>query len=65
MKTAKDYYGQIDKELRSYEENKPYHELGIDWVCSRIDWCWRFKKITEQQMNELADRAIKVLNNDY
>ena len=60
-KVNKDYYNQIDKALKSYEECKPYHTLTIDWICSRIDWCWKFRKITEQQMAELADRAVDVL----
>ena len=60
-KVNKDYYNQIDKALKSYEECKPYHTRTIDWICSRIDWCWKFRKITEQQMAELADRAVDVL----
>ncbi len=57
----KDYYKEIDKALKSYEEYKPYHDKGIDWICDRISWCWKFRHITEGQMNKLADRAIAVL----
>lgn len=57
----KDYYSEIDKALKSYEEYKPYHQYSIDWITDRIDWCWKFKKITEDQMTELADRIIKVM----
>lgn len=57
----KDYYKQIDNALRSYEEYKPYHQYSIDWITDRIDWCWKFRKITEDQMEELANRAIEIM----
>lgn len=55
------YYDEIDKALKSYEEKKPYHLKTIDWVCDRISWCWQWKKITEEEMKELADRATKCI----
>lgn len=58
---SKDYYKQIDTAIRSYEEYKPYHQLTIDQITDKIDWCWKWKKITEDQMEELADRIIKVM----
>lgn len=57
----KDYYREIDKALKSYEKYKPYHQHSIDWITDKIDWCWKWKKITEGQMIELADRAVKIL----
>lgn len=58
---VKDYYGEIDKALKCYEEFKPYKLHYIDWITDRIDWCWKFRKITEDQMEELADRVVKIL----
>ena len=57
----KDYYKEINNALKSYEDYKPYHQYGIDWITDRIDWCWKFRKITKDQMEELADRIIKIL----
>lgn len=57
----KDYYKQIDDALESYENHKPWHDKSIDWIADRIDWCWKFRKITEDQMGELANRVIKIL----
>ena len=54
------YYKEIDNVLKSYEKHKPYHDRDIDWAASRIDWCWRWKKITKEQMEELADRATLI-----
>ena len=56
-----DYYKQIDEALKSYENFKPYHRFNIEWICNRIDWAWRFRRINHEQMEELADRATKVL----
>lgn len=57
----KDYYKEIDKAIRSYEEFKPYHQYSIEWITDRIDWAWKFRKITKPQMEELADRITSVL----
>lgn len=58
----KDYYVEIDTALKSYEEFKPYHTKHIEWITDRIDWCWKFRHITREQMEELADRACKILD---
>ena len=55
------YYLEIDKALHSYEECKPYHTKNIDWIANRITWCWKWKKISKEQMEELCDRVILVL----
>lgn len=55
------YYKQIDEALSSYENNKPWHDKTMDWVCNRIDWCFKWGKITEEEMTELVERAIIIL----
>lgn len=57
MKKTRNYYKEINTALKSYEEYKSWHEKSIDWICNRIDWCWKWKKITEEQMEELAERV--------
>ena len=54
------FYDEIDKALRSYEDYKPYHPKKMEWICDRIAWCWKWRKITKTQMEELCDRAIAV-----
>ena len=58
------YYTQINDALASYENHKPYHTKTMDWICDRIDWAWKWRKITEQQMVELAGRATKILTGE-
>ena len=55
------YYNEIDEALKSYEEYKSYHTKSIDWICNRIDWCWKWRKITEAQLIELTDRIMLVM----
>ena len=55
------FYSEIDKALQSYENYKPYHTRNIEWISSRISWCWKWRKITKEQMEELCDRTIKIL----
>ena len=57
-----DYYDQINKALKSYEEYKSWHEKSIDWICNRIDWCYKWGKITSDQTRELTDRICEVMN---
>ena len=58
------FYSEIDKALQSYENYKPYHTHNIEWISNRISWCWKWRKITREQMEELCDRVIKVLEGD-
>ena len=58
------FYDEIDKALQSYENYKPYHTRNIEWISNRISWCWKWRKITRKQMEELCDRVIKVLEGD-
>ena len=56
----KDYYREIDNALLSYENFKPYHEKTMDWITDRIDWCWKWKKITKEEMEFFVDRVCKI-----
>lgn len=52
------FYREIDSRLRACEISQTrytYYELSK--IADRIDWCWRFRKITRAQMEELADRC--------
>lgn len=57
----KNYYSEINQALQSYENFKSYHTYNIDWICNRIDWCWKWKKITEDEMKELTNRVCEVM----
>lgn len=61
-KTNQDYYNEIDTVLTEYENYKIWHTKSIEWAANRIDWCWKWKKITKEQMEELADRATAIFN---
>ena len=58
------FYDEINKALSSYETYKPYHIKSIDWICNRIDWCWKWRKITKEQKDELCDRVIYILEGE-
>ena len=60
----KDYYKEIDKVIKEYEEHRSYTTKSIGWICDRIDWCWKWKKITKEQMEELADRIVAVMKGE-
>ena len=62
MTKVRDYYKEIDDVLTEYENHKSWHTRNIDWACDRIAWCWKWKKITRGQMEELADRATAIFD---
>lgn len=55
------YYKQINDALNSYEKCASWHDKSMDWICNRIDWCYKWKKITEEEMTELVERVINIL----
>ena len=55
------YYEEIDKALKEYENYKSYQTKTINWICNRIDWTWKWRKISKEQMEELVDRIMKVM----
>lgn len=60
----KNYYEEINKALYSYEHYKPYHDKTIEWICNRIDWAWKWRKITSAQKDELVDRICIVMKGE-
>ena len=63
-KKQRNYYQEINNALKDYEEYKSWHDKSIDWICNRIEWCWKFRHITKEQMEKLADRCCNVLERD-
>lgn len=55
------YYKEIDNALSRYEQYKPWKTKSMDWICNRIDWYWKWKKITHEQMTELTNRVCNFL----
>ena len=62
---AKNYYDELDQALKSYEEFKSWHEKNVSWICDRIAWCYKWKKITEEETDELTDRICKVMDRSF
>ena len=60
----KNYYEEINKVLKSYEDGKPYYTKNMDWAANRIAWAWKWRKITKEEMEELADRATAIFDNN-
>lgn len=56
----KDFYKEIDEALKTYEEGKSWHHHDMAWITDKIDWCNKWKKLPEEQVNELCDRAISL-----
>ena len=47
--------------LDRLEQGKYTSGLDIHWCCDTISWLWKWRKITEEEMNLLCDRAISIM----
>ena len=41
-----------------------HFETELYTISGKIDWAWKFRHITEQQMNEFCNRIIKLNEGD-
>ena len=59
-KHEKDYYKQLDGWVRMFEQCG-YCPVRIEVVTDKIVWCWKWKKITEQQ-NTIINNRYNVIS---
>ena len=59
-KPEKDYYAQLDRWVSQYE-TKGNGDQKLSAISDKISWCWKWKKITKKQVDELCDRMIEIL----
>ena len=57
-------YEKIDKCLRQHENHK-YAERSLDSIADYIDWAWKWKKISREEMENAADRVCALYNGEY
>lgn len=62
----KDIYKELSKRIDHLERytGSVHFETELYTISGKIDWAWKFRHITEQQMNELCDRIIKLNEGD-
>lgn len=58
----KNYYNQLDKWIKRHERGNG--DVDTYQIVNKIDWCWKWKKITWQQLTELVDRMNKLYRGD-
>lgn len=46
-------YRKIHKHLTRIAQGK-YCEVTLDWCADRVDWAWKWRKISQEEMEELA-----------
>lgn len=49
-------YEKIDRYLTQHEKGK-YKEKSLDDIAFYIDWAWKWRKITHDEMVKSADRV--------
>ena len=49
-------YEKIDKALKQHENHK-YYERSIESIADYIDWAWKWRKITSEEMENAASRV--------
>ena len=55
-------YNLLIDTIERYENFKYVpNTLSISWCCDSIDWLWKWRKITKQEMESLCDRMILII----
>lgn len=54
------FYEEIDRALREHENYRLYPPKTLEWIANRIDWAWKWRKISEKEMIDLAERTTKL-----
>lgn len=49
-------YEKIDRVLRQHEKHG-YAERSLDGLADYINWAWKWRKITREEMESAADRV--------
>ena len=52
-------YEKIDRVLKQHENHK-YAERSLDSIADYIDWAWKWRKITREEMEEVVDRICRL-----
>lgn len=56
-------YEKIDKALKQHENHK-YYDRSLESIASYIDWAWKWRKITREEMENAADRICKLFDDE-
>lgn len=52
-------YEKINRWLKQHESYK-YTERSLDSIADYIDWAWKWRKISREQMEETTDRICNL-----
>ena len=56
-------YEKIDKAI-TYHEKLGHYERSLDSIADYINWAWKWKKITREQMESAADRVCALYDRE-
>lgn len=62
-KKQKDFYQELSRKIDFYEEHywiDDDRKSRLQAITNKLEWCWKFRKITEEQLHELCDRVTKL-----
>ena len=60
MKTADKEYNEIKSRIDHLKIDSVRFIVDAGWCSDRIAWAYKFKKINEQQKDELCDKMIEL-----
>ena len=54
-------YEKIDRVLKQHENHK-YRERSLGSIADYINWAWKWKKISREEMKNVADRVCRLFD---
>lgn len=59
----KDFYAELDNKINAWEKFLPSrHIYDLNAIADKIAWCYKFRKITHEQMEDLCSRLTKLFD---
>lgn len=62
MRTIKNYYDILNKKIQDFESSKHNSSMQLSKIADKVVWCFRWRKISNEECNELCDRITKLYN---
>lgn len=59
-RSKRDWYAELSSRLDSAEISPDI--LTLSHIADRVEWCWKWRLITEDQMKDLCSRVTDLFN---
>lgn len=56
QKNNRNYYVELSKKVEQFELGREHSSMLLSAISDKVVWCWHWRKITEDQLDDLCKR---------